>query len=155
MTKAKANSPFEGFGTSPQWTSGTTATSTRRPRRSAQPGYTGLDPATRTVGHVAFEVGLPDCEAEKWRLALLGLAVETAEHAWVRWRSLYLSDPESNMVKLVCSDPPRTTPRQPSPAGADFFETPRCGNPQPTGLPAKRGEFFVLRQDRGRMEPGR
>jgi catechol 2,3-dioxygenase len=34
----------------------------------------------------------------------LGLQVETAEHAWVHWRSLYVSDPEGNQVELVCYD---------------------------------------------------
>jgi len=34
----------------------------------------------------------------------LGLQVETAEHAWVHWRSLDVSDPEGNQVELVCYD---------------------------------------------------
>jgi len=38
------------------------------------------------------------------RLEALGLAVTTAEHGWVRWRSLYVEDPEGNMVELVCYD---------------------------------------------------
>jgi catechol 2,3-dioxygenase len=43
-------------------------------------------------------------EHEKKRLEALGLQVETAEHAWVHWRSLYVSDPEGNQVELVCYD---------------------------------------------------
>jgi catechol-2,3-dioxygenase len=27
-----------------------------------------------------------------------------AEHPWVRWRSLYVHDPEGNLVELVCYD---------------------------------------------------
>src|ERR1700741_4626742 len=73
--------------------------------RSAQPGYGGLDPARTTVDHIAFEIGLADFAAEKERLERWGLAVETAEHAWVRWRSLYVTDPEGNRVELVCYDP--------------------------------------------------
>ena len=34
----------------------------------------------------------------------LGLQVETAEDTWVRWRSLYVTDPEGNQVELVCYD---------------------------------------------------
>jgi RNA polymerase sigma-70 factor, ECF subfamily len=34
----------------------------------------------------------------------LGLEVETAEHPWVHWRSLYVTDPEGNQVELVCYD---------------------------------------------------
>jgi DNA-directed RNA polymerase specialized sigma24 family protein len=37
-------------------------------------------------------------------LEALGLEVETAEHPWVHWRSLYVTDPEGNQVELVCDD---------------------------------------------------
>jgi catechol 2,3-dioxygenase len=73
--------------------------------RSAQPGYSDLNPATTTVDHIAFEIGLDDFDAEKKRLEKLGLQVKTAEHAWVHWRSLYIDDPEGNTVELVCYDP--------------------------------------------------
>ena len=45
-----------------------------------------------------------DFAHEKSRLEALGLEVTTAEHAWVRWRSLYVIDPEGNEVELVCYD---------------------------------------------------
>jgi catechol 2,3-dioxygenase len=48
---------------------------------------------------------LVDFDSERNRLAGLGLTVETAEHAWVQWRSLYVRDPEGNQVELVCHDP--------------------------------------------------
>jgi len=73
--------------------------------RSAQPGYSGLDPVTTTVDHIAFEIERADFDAELKRLQDLGLAVETAEHVWVHWRSLYVDDPEGNTVELVCYDP--------------------------------------------------
>jgi catechol 2,3-dioxygenase len=73
--------------------------------RSAQPGYSGLNPATTTVDHIAFEIDRADFDAELKRLRDLGIAVETAEHAWVHWRSLYVNDPEGNSVELVCYDP--------------------------------------------------
>jgi catechol-2,3-dioxygenase len=73
--------------------------------RSAQPGYSGLNPRTTTVDHMAFEIALADFEAEKTRLEGFGVSVETAEHAWVHWRSLYIDDPEGNTVELVCYDP--------------------------------------------------
>jgi catechol 2,3-dioxygenase-like lactoylglutathione lyase family enzyme len=72
--------------------------------RSHSPGYRGTDAATSTVDHIAFEIPLADFEAEKKRLEGLGLHVETAEHAWVHWRSLYVTDPEGNQVELVCYD---------------------------------------------------
>jgi catechol 2,3-dioxygenase-like lactoylglutathione lyase family enzyme len=73
--------------------------------RSAEPGYAGLSRETTTVDHLAFEIGLADFEAEKSRLGQRGLAVRTAEHAWVGWRSLYFEDPEGHTVELVCYDP--------------------------------------------------
>ena len=38
------------------------------------------------------------------RLTALGLTVSTATHAWCRWRSIYVLDPEDNIVELVCYD---------------------------------------------------
>ena len=57
-----------------------------------------------TVDHLAFTIAREDYEAEKRRLEGHGLEVETAEHAWVQWRSLYVKDPEGNEVELVCFD---------------------------------------------------
>ena len=73
--------------------------------RSEQPGYAGLNPTTTTVDHIAFEIDLADFESEKQRLEQLGVAVSTAEHAWVHWRSIYVTDPEGHSVELVCYDP--------------------------------------------------
>jgi catechol 2,3-dioxygenase len=72
--------------------------------RSSRPGYSGLDAAKTTVDHIAFEIALADYETEKRRLEQLGMTVTTAEHAWVRWRSLYVTDPEGNEVEFVCYD---------------------------------------------------
>ena len=72
--------------------------------RSSSPGYRGLDPATSTVDHIAVEIALADYEPEKARLESLGQTVTTAEHAWVHWRSLYVTDPEGNVVEWVCYD---------------------------------------------------
>jgi catechol-2,3-dioxygenase len=72
--------------------------------RSQSPGYQKANPATSTIDHIAFEIPLADFEGEKKRLERLGLQVETAEHAWVHWRSLYVTDPEGNQVELVAYD---------------------------------------------------
>jgi catechol-2,3-dioxygenase len=73
--------------------------------RSGDPGFGGLNAATTTVDHLAFEIDLGDFERERQRLVACGLAVRTAEHGWVHWRSLYVDDPEGNTVELVCYDP--------------------------------------------------
>ncbi len=72
--------------------------------RSASPGYAGLSPKKSTVDHLAFEIAREDYEAERARLEHLGQQPWTAEHAWVHWRSLYVIDPEGNLVELVCYD---------------------------------------------------
>jgi hypothetical protein len=72
--------------------------------RSSSPGFRGVDAATSSVDHIAFEIALGDYEPEKARLESLVLTVTTAEHAWVHWRSLYVKDPEDNEVEWVCYD---------------------------------------------------
>ena len=66
--------------------------------------YTGVDPEKSPLHHIAFTISLSDYEAEKNRLRNLGLDVETAEHAWQHYRSLYIADPEGNVVEFVCFD---------------------------------------------------
>ena len=63
-----------------------------------------VDQERTTVDHIAFTIGLPDYDSERKRLETLGLNVETKEHEWVKWRSLYFHDPEGNRVELVCYD---------------------------------------------------
>jgi catechol-2,3-dioxygenase len=72
--------------------------------RSQSPGYRATDAAASTIDHIAFEIPLDDFAGERKRLEALGLQVEIAEHAWVHWRSLYVTDPEGNQVELVCYD---------------------------------------------------
>jgi catechol-2,3-dioxygenase len=72
--------------------------------RSESPGNRRTDTATSTIDHIAFEIPLAYFADELKRLEGLGFQVETAEHAWVHWRSLYVSDPEGNQVELVCYD---------------------------------------------------
>ena len=72
--------------------------------RSQIPGYRRPDATTSTIDHIAFEIPLADFAGEKERLEALGLRVVTAAHAWVHWRSIYVTDPEGNEVELVCYD---------------------------------------------------
>ena len=72
--------------------------------RSESPGYRGTDAATSSIDHIAFEIARADFADEKRRLEASGLQVEIAEHGWVHWCSLYVTDPEGNQVELVCYD---------------------------------------------------
>jgi len=72
--------------------------------RSRETGYRGVEPEKSTVDHFAFTIQLTAFAGEKKRLEQLGLNVKTANHAWVHWRSLYVTDPEGNIVELVCYD---------------------------------------------------
>ena len=59
---------------------------------------------TSSIDHIAFGIALIDFDSEKIRLERHGLQVDITTHAWVKWRSMYVSDPEGNRVELVCYD---------------------------------------------------
>ena len=66
---------------------------------------TPVEQIRSTVDHVALTIGREDLESERRRLEGLGLSVRTATHEWVKWRSLYVSDPDGNNIELVCYYP--------------------------------------------------
>jgi hypothetical protein len=63
-----------------------------------------VEPEGTSLHHFALEIGKEDYEDELRRLEGLGVEVTTFEHRWCRWRSIYVKDPESNVVELVCFD---------------------------------------------------
>jgi catechol 2,3-dioxygenase-like lactoylglutathione lyase family enzyme len=73
--------------------------------RSNEPGYAGLSSDHTTLDHIAFEISKDDYVPEKERLERLGLDVSTGEHPWAHRRSLYVRDPEGNLLEWVCQDP--------------------------------------------------
>ena len=78
----------------------------RRTNDDCEPSGDVSPDATRTtVDHLAFAIAREDFESEVTRLRDLGCKVRLAYHKWVQWRSLYVSDPEGNLVELVCYDP--------------------------------------------------
>lgn len=66
--------------------------------------FDGLDVEKTTLHHIAFAISLSDYKTEYDRLQGLGLDVETQVHEWVHYRSLYVCDPDGNVVELVCYD---------------------------------------------------
>jgi catechol 2,3-dioxygenase-like lactoylglutathione lyase family enzyme len=63
-----------------------------------------LDPERTTLHHIALSISLDDYDREKRRLERLGIEVHATEHVWLHVRSLYFSDPEGNLLELVCYD---------------------------------------------------
>ncbi len=57
-----------------------------------------------TLDHFAFEIPLSAHESERARLEGLGLRVTTREFPGLQFRALFVSDPEGNIVELVCYD---------------------------------------------------
>jgi catechol-2,3-dioxygenase len=57
-----------------------------------------------SLHHFALEIDKGDFPAELDRLRSLGLDVTTVDHRWCRWRSMYVRDPEGNILELVCYD---------------------------------------------------
>jgi catechol 2,3-dioxygenase len=64
--------------------------------------YSGLDIEKTTLHHFAFAISQSDFKTEYDRLQALGLDVEMDVHEWVHYRSLYVCDPDGNVVELVC-----------------------------------------------------
>lgn len=57
-----------------------------------------------SLHHFALELDKEDYQTELERLTRLGAEVTTYEHKWCHWRSIYIKDPEGNIVELVCYD---------------------------------------------------
>lgn len=70
-------------------------------------GRAGIEPEVKasTLHHLALAISKDDLAAEKERLERLGLEVTSADHKCTQWRSLYVNDPEGNVVEWVCFDP--------------------------------------------------
>ena len=65
---------------------------------------TTLNPDQSTLHHIVLSIDLEDYESEGRRLDDLGLGVRAVDHPWLRVRSLYFTDPEGNLLELVCRD---------------------------------------------------
>jgi len=66
--------------------------------------FTEINSQTTSLHHIAFAIDQANYKSEMERLQQLGFEVETMEHEWIHWRSLYVLDPEGNLVELVCYD---------------------------------------------------
>lgn len=63
------------------------------------------DAGAPTLHHFAVEISLADFEEVLASLTAAGLNPNTAEHPWIGWRSIYVTDPDGHIVELVAVDP--------------------------------------------------
>ena len=63
------------------------------------------DPHAPTLHHFALEIALSDYQASLDALTQAGFKPNTYEHRWIGWRSIYVTDPDGNIVELVAVDP--------------------------------------------------
>lgn len=75
-----------------------------RPAPIPQASRGPVIPEATALHHFAFEIDKAHHLSELERLTGLGLTVTTATHRWCHWRSIYVLDPEENVVELVCYD---------------------------------------------------
>ncbi|ESP90564.1 VOC family protein [Pseudoalteromonas luteoviolacea] len=74
------------------------------PTAFAKDNISSIEPACSSLHHFALEISSDDYLAEKSRLEKAGCEVITAQHNWCHWKSLYVKDPEQNVLELVCND---------------------------------------------------
>ncbi|MFT7604158.1 MAG: catechol-2,3-dioxygenase [Saprospiraceae bacterium] len=58
-----------------------------------------------SLHHLALEIDKDDYDSILNTLTKNEVEVETKVFNWVQWKSIYLQDPEMNIVELVCFDP--------------------------------------------------
>lgn len=58
-----------------------------------------------TLHHFALEIPLSEYQGSLDALAQAGFTPNTYEHCWIGWRSIYVTDPDGNIVELVAVDP--------------------------------------------------
>ena len=75
------------------------------PSNAAEHTWDGYAPETTSLHHLALTIPLAEYDAALASLRARGLKVATRTYPWVGWRSLYVQDPEGNVVELVCFDP--------------------------------------------------
>jgi len=69
-----------------------------------EPSFAGIDVRQSSLHHFAFALEKPDFYAEQARLEKSNHEFRTTTYPDLLWRSLYLYDPDGNVVELVCYD---------------------------------------------------
>jgi catechol 2,3-dioxygenase len=66
--------------------------------------WDGWNPRLSTLHHFAIEISLNEYENVLQHLAAHKLNPSTAVHDWIGWRSIYVADPDNNIVEFVSYD---------------------------------------------------
>jgi catechol 2,3-dioxygenase len=66
--------------------------------------WDGCEPRLSTLHHFAIEISLKNYDSTLEYLTKQGLNPNTSIHAWIGWRSIYISDPDDNTVEFVAYD---------------------------------------------------
>lgn len=74
------------------------------PSNGAEHAWSGHAAGTTTLHHFALSIPLAEYDAALEFFAARGHQVATRTYPWIGWRSLYVRDPEDNVVELVCYD---------------------------------------------------
>jgi catechol 2,3-dioxygenase len=76
-----------------------------QPSNRAQTEWTEPHRQAPTLHHFALEIALSDYQATLDAFTKAGFKPNTYEHRWIGWRSIYITDPDCNIVELVAVDP--------------------------------------------------
>ena len=68
-------------------------------------GWTGQTPPSTTLHHFGLTIPLAEYDAALSYFTDRNIAVTTNTYPWIGWRSMYVTDPDDNVVELVCFDP--------------------------------------------------
>ena len=75
--------------------------------QSSRSGQTwdGAESRWSTLHHFAVEISCDDYDNVLEYLTQQGLEPNIANHSWIGWKSIYVSDPDEHTVEFVCFDP--------------------------------------------------
>jgi catechol 2,3-dioxygenase len=76
-----------------------------QPSNRAGTAWREPDIGAPTLHHFALEIPLSEYHAALDALTRHGFAPNTYDHRWIGWRSIYITDPDGNIVELVAADP--------------------------------------------------
>ncbi|OJJ20818.1 glyoxalase [marine bacterium AO1-C] len=57
-----------------------------------------------SLHHIALEIDKEDYNATLYKLEQAGVEVKTEVFEWVQWKSIFIKDPEMNIIEFVCFD---------------------------------------------------